>query len=481
MSFGLLDTEIEKIQQVFETNTKVDKAFVFGSRAKGNYKEGSDIDIAIKGNELNFSDVRSLLGMLDELNLIYDIDLLDYDKIKEPALKEHIDRVGIEFYSRWKEIQLRDISSDISYGYTASAASENIGPKFLRITDITSGRVNWEAVPYCKISEKDHQKYKLSSGDIVIARTGATTGFNSTIKDDIDAVFASYLIRFQIDSQKADPFYVGYVLQSSFFQDYVDAIAGGSAQPGANAQQFADYEFLLPSLQEQTAIASILSSLDDKIDLLHRQNKTLEQLAETLFRKWFVEEAEESWEEKSLPEIADYLNGLALQKYPAKIDYLPVIKIREMKQGISENTDKCSREIPKQYIIHDGDVLFSWSGSLEVVLWSGGEGALNQHLFKVTSKVYPKWFYYLATKHHLNDFKTIAESKSTTMGHIQREHLNQAMISIPLKEMFKQYDERIAPIIDKQIENNKQIRSLTQTRDTLLPKLMSGEVRVSEL
>ncbi|MGB4575676.1 MAG: restriction endonuclease subunit S, partial [Paludibacter sp.] len=129
----------------------------------------------------------------------------------------------------------------------------------------------------------------------------------------------------------------------------------------------------------------------------------------------------------------------------------------------------------------DGDVLFSWSGSLEVVLWTGGKGALNQHLFKVTSKVYPKWFYYLATKHHLNDFKTIAESKSTTMGHIQKEHLKQAMISIPPKELFDQYDERIAPLIEKRINNDKQIRTLTQTRDTLLPKLMSGEVRVSEL
>ena len=144
---------------------------------------------------------------------------------------------------------------------------------------------------------------------------------------------------------------------------------------------------------------------------------------------------EESWEEKSLPEIADYLNGLALQKFPAKgNDFLPVIKIREMKQGISENSDKCNRDIPSQYIVQDGDVLFSWSGSLEVVLWTGGEGALNQHLFKVSSKEYPKWFYYLATKHHLAEFKVIAESKSTTMGHIQREHLKQAMISIPSKK-----------------------------------------------
>ncbi len=201
-------------------------------------------------------------------------------------------------------------------------------------------------------------------------------------------------------------------------------------------------------------------------------------MAETLFRQWFVEEADESWEEKSLTEIADYLNGLALQKFPSKIDYLPVIKIREMKQGISENTDKCSRAIPSQYVINDGDVLFSWSGSLDVVLWTGGEGALNQHLYKVSSKVYPKWFYYLATKHHLPEFRIIAESKSTTMGHIQREHLKQASIAIPPKELFNQYNELIAPMIDKLIDNQTQIQTLIKTRDTLLPKLMSGEVRI---
>lgn len=235
----------------------------------------------------------------------------------------------------------------------------------------------------------------------------------------------------------------------------------------------------IPPVLEQKAISSMSGGLDNKIDLLQRQNKTLEQLAETLFRQWFVEEASEDWEVKSLIEVADYLNGMALQKYPSNgIDYLPVIKIRELKEGISESSDKCSKEIPSQYIIHEGDVLFSWSGSLEVEIWHDGEGALNQHLFKISSNKYPKWFYYLSTKSHLPTFKQIAESKTTTMGHIQREHLKQALISIPDKELFNQYDKIIAPLIEKKIKNNCQIRSITQLRDSLLPKLMSAEVRV---
>ncbi len=385
--------------------------------------------------------------------------------------------------NEWKEIQLRDISSDISYGYTASAASENVGPKFLRITDITSGRINWESVPYCKISEKDLKKYQLGIGDIVIARTGATTGYNAIIKKEVNAVYASYLIRFQIDKKLADPFFVGHILQSPNFHDYVDAIAGGSAQPGANAQQLADFEFLLPPLLTQTAIAEILSSLDDKIDLLHRQNKTLEQLAETLFRKWFVEEAEESWEEKSLDEIAEFLNGLACQKFPIKSGEtgLPVIKIKEMRTGITESSDWATVDVPEKYIIENGDMLFSWSGSLDIVLWFGGKGVLNQHLFKVSSEQYPQWFYYFWTQFHLQEFRGVADDKATTMGHIQRHHLSDAKVIVPPQEELKVLDETVSPLFEKIKSNSQQILTLTRLRDTLLPKLMSGEVKVSEL
>ncbi len=256
----------------------------------------------------------------------------------------------------------------------------------------------------------------------------------------------------------------------------------GAVQPKLSQENLLSITFNLPSNEiEQRAIASILSSLDDKIDLLHRQNKTLEQLAETLFREWFVLEEHEDWEEKSLDQIADYLNGLACQKYPPldEINKLPVIKIKDIKNGFSSNSDWVTSEVPQKYIIERGDILFSWSGSLEVMIWAYGKGVLNQHLFKVTSVEYPKWLYYFATKLHLADFRVIAESKSTTMGHIQREHLSAAKIKIPNDEnILKQMDNTFSPLINKIIINFDQIDSLTKMRDTLLSKLMSGEIRV---
>ncbi|TAN43089.1 MAG: restriction endonuclease subunit S [Nitrospirae bacterium] len=206
----------------------------------------------------------------------------------------------------------------------------------------------------------------------------------------------------------------------------------------------------LPPLPEQKSIASILSSLDDKIDLLHRQNKTLEALAETLFRQWFVrrpelvegEEAEEGWEEKGLDDIAEFINGLACQKYPpvAGLESLPVIKIKELRQGVSDATDMARADVPEKYIINDGDILFSWSGSLEVVIWSHGKGVLNQHLFKVSSEQYPEWFFYFWIKHHLPEFRNIAQDKATTMGHIQRHHLSDALVVIPSPDKMKDFN-----------------------------------------
>ena len=389
-----------------------------------------------------------------------------------------MDSVGIEVESGWKECKLGDVVEINMHSIDKNYIHSQI--EYLDTGSITQNKI--EGFQKFKITDAPSRAKRLVRKNDIIYSTVRPIqrhyGFIENASENL--VVSTGFAVISTLNEKADAKFLYFLLSSNDVVNYLDSIADGStsAYPSLRPDDLAVLDISLPPLKEQTAIATILSSLDDKIDLLHRQNKTLEQLAETLFRQWFVEEAEESWEEKSLIEIADYLNGLALQKFPAKIDYLPVIKIREMKQGISENSDKCSRDIPTQYIIQDGDVLFSWSGSLEVVLWTGGEGALNQHLFKVSSNIYPKWFYYLATKHHLAEFKIIAESKSTTMGHIQREHLKQAMISIPPYELFNQYNERIAPMIDKLIDNHKQIRTLTQTRNTLLQKLMSGEVRV---
>jgi len=192
-------------------------------------------------------------------------------------------------------------------------------------------------------------------------------------------------------------------------------------------------------------------------------------------------EIPKGWRVDSLDGIANYLNGLALQKYPPKnAGTLPVIKIAQLRKGDSYGADLCSANLPTDYIIQDGDVLFSWSGSLEVEIWCGGAGALNQHLFKVTSHRFKKWFFFLWTLHHLNDFRLIAADKATTMGHIQRKHLSDARVLIPSKPLMDSMDNLMDPLVERVVSCRLESRTLAALRDTLLPKLISGELRIPD-
>ena len=266
-------------------------------------------------------------------------------------------------------------------------------------------------------------------------------------------------------------------------------------------------EFLIPDfdLPKQQKIASVLSSLDAKIELNNRINAELEEMAKTLYDYWFVQfdfpneegnpykssggkmvynkelkrEIPQGWCVGNLLNIATFTNGFACQNYRATDEkYLYVIKIREMRDGFNENTEKVKTDIPKELIVNNGDVLFSWSASLEVILWSGGRGALNQHIFKVTSEKYPKPFYYFQLLRYLHHFKMMAKLRKTTMGHITQEHLKQSRIAIPPLPLIEKLDDILSPIQAKQVLLNSENLQLASLRDWLLPILMNGQVSV---
>ena len=192
-------------------------------------------------------------------------------------------------------------------------------------------------------------------------------------------------------------------------------------------------------------------------------------------------EIPEGWEVKSLDEIAHFLNGLALQKYPPKEGRsLPVIKIAQLRSGNTLGADQASADLDPDYVVADGDILFSWSGSLECVVWAGGPGALNQHLFKVTPKRYPRWLCYFGVHAHLEEFRHVAAGKATTMGHIQRHHLSEAKLAVPPSPLLEVMDRCVSPIFEASWKRHLESRALAALRDALLPKLISGELRVKE-
>lgn len=254
-------------------------------------------------------------------------------------------------------------------------------------------------------------------------------------------------------------------------------------------------------------IATILKSIDIKIELNNQIISNLEELASTLFKRWFVDfefpdengnpykssggkmvdselgEIPEGWEATSLSDIANYKNGLAMQKFRPDEDEksLPVLKIKELNQGFTDsNSDRCSVDISDEVKIENGDVVFSWSGTLLVKIWTGGDAGLNQHLFKVTSNKFPKWYYYLWTKFYMNKFIGIAKDKATTMGHIKRQHLNEAKVLIPSINTLEKFSKVLGPTIDMVTEKGIENLELSNLRDSLLPKLLSGEIELPE-
>ncbi len=296
------------------------------------------------------------------------------------------------------------------------------------------------------------------------------------------------------------------------FDLQAEAHASGSVIRHFGPSHLRQMTIRIPPIEFQRKIVDLIGVLEDKIELNRRMNESLEALARAIFKDWFVdfgptrvkaegrtpylapelwelfpdaldeEDKPVGWASKPLDEIAEFLNGLALQKFPASDaeDTLPVIKIAELRGGITVKSSRASRAVPEKFVVKDGDFLFSWSGSLLAKFWTEGEGALNQHLFKVTSDRYPAWFFSQWVHHHLDEFRAIARSKATTMGHIQRGHLKGAMTSCPPDDLLIVLGQLIGPLVERTVKNELETRTLVQTRDLLLPKLMSGEIRLAE-
>ena len=283
-----------------------------------------------------------------------------------------------------------------------------------------------------------------------------------------------------------DSKFLYYLLSDDSFFEYATLTAKGTKMPRGDKIAIMNYEIPIFPLKEQQKISKILSSLDEKIEINRKINENLEEQAKEIFLENFVrnEKNYTNWEKVSLIDIANYLNGLAIQKYRPKEneESLPVLKIKELRQGVTDKSSElCSCNIDSNYIINNGDIIFSWSGSLLVDIWCGGTCGLNQHLFKVTSDKYEKWFYYLWTKYHLDEFILIAKDKATTMGHIKRENLKNAQVLIPSDEEYKKLTLILKPMIDLIIDIKIQIQKLSSIRDELLPKLMTGEIDVSKI
>ncbi len=327
--------------------------------------------------------------------------------------------------SSWKECKLGDVA-DVRDG-THDSPKETIDGKYLITSKhIKNGKIDFTKA--YKISLDDfesvNKRSKVDKYDILFSMIGT---IGEMVIVDFEPDFAIKNVGLFKTKNKDLSKWIYYYLKSNDAQAEIHASLKGSTQQYITLGDLRNFPIQIPPLKEQKAITDLLSSLDDKIDLLHRQNQTLESLAQTLFRQWFIEEAKDEWEEKPLSKIADFLNGLACQKFPPQndTDKLAVLKIKDLKDGISENSDYATSDVKPEYIVNNGDVIFAWSASLMVKIWDGEQCVLNQHLFKVTSKDFPKWFYYQWCKYHLDNFIAISNLLLVELSH---QHLLQFVL-----------------------------------------------------
>ena len=394
-----------------------------------------------------------------------------------------------------KTIQLSDVITDIAAGPFGSNLKvscfvedgfpiiDGANLKGFKVTDNITKFVTEEKA-------RSLHRSIAKRGDIVVTISG-TLGQIAYIPKD--SKYEEYLcsqrqFRVTFDTKKVYVPYLVFYFHTYEGQHKILSFANQVGVPALSQplKNFRQITIQLPTLETQKKIANIVESINEKIEQNETINNNLEQQAKAIFLNEFLtlETLPDGWKQASLIDIADYLNGLAMQKYRPTADEtgIPVLKIKELRQGCcDDNSELCSPSIKSEYIIHDGDVIFSWSGSLLVDFWCGGICGLNQHLFKVASNKYNKWFYYAWTKHHLDRFIAVAADKATTMGHIKRDELSKAEVLIPNEADYKRIETLLQPIYDLIIANRIENKKLAETRDALLPKLMSGELDVSDI
>lgn len=378
---------------------------------------------------------------------------------------------------------------------------------------------NFSSIPVRYISKQSYEKRCLKIGDIIIEKSGGSptqsTGRVSFVSQELlnnfgKVVCSNFCTAFRL-KKGWNPLYVYYYLQfiynlGMFFN--FESKTSGIKNFQLDAA-FATIPIKDISQRIQNNIVAILQSLENKITINRQINQNLEAMAKQLYDYWFVQfdfpntegkpykssggkmvwneklkrEIPEEWHCGNLFEIATFTNGLACQKFRPKDGEvpLPVIKIREMHDGISSDTEEVSPNIPESVKVYNGDVLFSWSASLEVMLWACGLGGLNQHIFKVTSaNDFPKSFYYFQLLNYVDVFKKMAEARKTTMGHITQDHLQQSTIAIPdNKDIVDKFEKRISPIFAQMVKLQEEIQQLSKQRDELLPLLMNGQASLN--
>ena len=394
--------------------------------------------------------------------------------------------------SKWQQVKLNDCCTSISDGDHQAPPKSESGIPFVTISNIDCyNSLDFSNVMYVPqmYYDKLDNKRKAQKGDIIYSVVGSF-GIPVLIKDNTPFVFQRHIAILKPGGD-LDSRFLYYTMLNKDFYHKADAVAIGAAQRTISLTALRNLEISLPQIEIQRKIADVLSAYDDLIENNRKQIKLLKEAAQRLYKEWFIDlrfpghentkiinGIPERWEKKPISAIAEYLNGFAFKPSDWQKEGKPIIKIKEMNQGISDDTPRNNgANIPLKYLIRSGDILFSWSATLSVMIWNQEDGWLNQHLFKVTPvKGFSKEFVLQAIANTLNEFQNL--TTGATMKHIQRGKLDEVFVNVPPYAIMNVFSSCAETIRNKILLLSKQIQDARETRNRLLPKLMTGELEV---
>lgn len=404
---------------------------------------------------------------------------------------------------------------DMSSGISSTKEQAGRGSPFVSFSTVFNNYFLPDELPdLMYTSAKEQEVYSVKKGDILITRTSETIDELAmscvATKDYPCATYSGFTKRLRPKTEGIAYYkYMAFYLRSDWFRKAVTNNAFMTLRASFNEDIFSFLNVYLPDYDVQVRIGDFLYSIEQKIGINKRICTELESMAKIIYDYWFTQfdfpdadgkpyrssggamewndqikrDIPLGWNVGNLYAIAEPINGLACQKFRPKEDEaaLPVVKIKEMHDGITTDTESVSINIPEKHKIFDGDILFSWSATLEVMYWFGGDAGLNQHIFKVVPiNGYSKEYVYHQFSAYVINFVKMAEARKTTMGHITTDHLDQSRIVLPPADVMQAFSEIVAPIHEKIGHCRKENRELTKLRDWLRPMLMNGQATVAD-
>ena len=518
------------VESILAEHVPACEVCAFGSRATWTASDHSDLDLAVVGKSpLDPATSADLKEAFEESDLPMRVDVLDWHRVSK-AFQEVIEAEMVVLQGKGK-LQAGDSARRlVKSNWSTMPFTEAflVNPPVSIEQGTPTPFVDMAAIDpsrrtVCATSVRKFRGggSRFSNGDTLLARVtpslenGKIARYCANSDGDVAHGSTEFIV-VRGRPGVTDNDYAFYATRSDVVRNYaIGQMTGTSGRQRVPIESLAHLYIGVPTIPEQCAIAHILGTLDDKIELNRRMNKTLEAIAQTLFKSWFVDfdpvrakmkgrgtgfpqditdlfpdrlvdseigEIPEGWTVIPLDRVARFQGGLALQRFhPAQTEArLPVAKITQMRAGEANSGKWTHATIRPEYVVQDGDVLFSWSGSLLVKIWSGGRAALNQHLFKVTSERCPKWFFLHSLLLHLPTFRRIAQDKTMTKGHIRRHHLTEALCVVPPDAVMAGVSDIFRYLLERRVINELTRRTLAALRDMLLPALISGELRLEK-